>query len=230
MKKNEKHEIIGSFKLFRGLTENNLSAIAQIARRKEYDRLQTIFSEGDSSHGFFIISLGKVKIYKISATGKEQILHLMGPGEPFGEVPVFRKTPYPAFAEAVEKTTVFYFPAEQFRKLLIDNTSIALEMLAVLSQRLHTFTMLIDDLSLKEVPARIARYLLEQIPSNSITHSINLKIPKSQLAALIGTIPETLSRAFSKLIQAGIINIEGATVMILQRDVLEELSRSGKIV
>ena len=103
---------------------------------------------------------GQVKIFKASSDGKEQILHILGPGEPFGEVPVFSGQQFPASAEALRKSRLIFFPRSDFVNLITANPSLALNMLAVLSMRLRQFTVQIENLSLKEVPGRLATYLI----------------------------------------------------------------------
>ena len=141
----------------------------------------------------------KVKIYTVSTAGKEHILHIFGEGEPFGEVPVFYGQPFPASAEALLKTQTLFFPRDRFIHLIEANPSIALSMLAVLSMRLRIFANQIESLSLKEVPARLAHYLMYLSKEQGNTDVIELEISKGQLASLLGTIPETLSRIFAKM-------------------------------
>ena len=92
--------------LFRGLTEKQLDLMAEVFPRKRYDPSQIIFSEGEPAAGFYILLSGRLKIYKLSLEGKEQILHIIEPGEPFAEVALFSETRFPAYAEAIEKSEV----------------------------------------------------------------------------------------------------------------------------
>ena len=135
----------------------------------------------------------------------------------------------PAFAEAVEDSTTIYFPKQAFFHLIQEHPSVALEMLAILSQRLQHFTQLIEDLSLKEVPARLARYFL-QLHSESQTATVTLSISKFHLAALLGTSPETLSRSLARMAQQGYIKPAGKSIEILDRDALSDLSLSGRMM
>ena len=148
--------IIEKSSLFMGLPEDQIDDIKQISHEKQYSRGEIVFSEGDDGNGFYIIADGKVKIYKVSAEGKEQILHIFGPGEPFGEVPVFTGKKFPANAEAISKSRLIFLPRAAFVDLISNNPSLALNMLAVLAKRLRQFTVQIENLSLKEVPGRIA--------------------------------------------------------------------------
>ncbi len=118
------------------------------------------FSEGDEGIGFYIILSGKVKIFKLSADGKEQILHILKNQEPFGEAAVFEGENYPASAQALVETSTFFFPKLKFIELILRQPSLALRMMGLLSLRLRKITMLVENLSLKEVPRRLAAYLL----------------------------------------------------------------------
>jgi CRP/FNR family transcriptional regulator len=218
----EKRELIGASVLFGGLPEEQLEAVVKISVAKKFGKGETIFFEGDPGNGFYMVAEGKVKIFKMSFAGKEHILHIFGPGEPFGEVPVFHGKPFPANAEALVKSTLIFFPREQFIALVHAHPSLALNMLAVLSLRLRRFVDQIENLSLKEVPARIAGYLLYLLEEQGSEESVELEISKGQLASLLGTIPETLSRIFAKMSEEGLIDVDGKKIRILDRAALTE--------
>jgi len=212
-----KNQIIGSNILFEGLPSQQLEDIANIAIEKKFQRGQSIFFEGDLGIGFYMVAEGKVKIFKVSPAGKEHILHIFGFGEPFGEVPVFHGQPFPASAEALVNTKTIFFPREKFIKLVESNPSIALNMLAVLSLRLRRFASQIESLSLKEVPSRLANYLIYLSQEQGGTDEIELDISKGQLASLLGTIPETLSRIFSKMSDEGLITVSGRKINLVNK-------------
>lgn len=212
MEKIEK--IIAGSVLFSGLSEGELEKIARIAVLKNVGRGESIFFEGDEGNGFYMVLEGRVKIFKMSMEGKEQILHIFGPGEPFGEVPVFHGQPFPANALALVKSKLLFFPRLQFVDLVTANPSLALNMLAMLSLRLRRFASQIESLSLKEVPGRLAAYLIYLSEEQGTVSQVTLDIPKGQLASLLGTIPETLSRIFSKMTEEGLIRVEGRTIRI----------------
>ncbi len=212
-----KKQIIGSSFLFEGLPIRQTEALAAIAVEKTFQRGGNIFFEGDKGIGFYMVGEGRVKIFKVSFAGKEHILHIFGPGEPFGEVPVFHGQPFPATAEALEKTTTLFFPRDKFVLLVEANPSLALNMLAVLSQRLRRFAGQIESLSLKEVPARLAGYLLYLSQEQGESDEVELDISKGQLASLLGTIPETLSRIFGKMSDEGLIQVNGRKISLLDR-------------
>ncbi len=219
---------IANMPMFEGLPAENHEALATIALEKKYRRGETIFSEGELANGFYVVMRGKVKIYKISFEGKEQIIHIFGPGEPFGEVPMFEGKHFPAHAIAMEESTVIFFPRASFVKLIQSNPSLAMNMLAVLSRRLRGLTVMVEDLSLREVPARLAGHLLYLSNKNNDARQFKLDLPKGQLAALLGTIPETMSRIISKMVKNGFIQVEGSLVTLLDRGALEELAEGEK--
>ena len=212
-----KKQIIGASFLFEGLPTEQTEALAAIAVEKTFQRGENIFFEGDKGIGFYMVGEGRVKIFKVSFAGKEHILHIFGPGEPFGEVPVFHGQPFPATAEALEKTATLFFPRDAFVLLVEANPSLALNMLAVLSQRLRRFAGQIESLSLKEVPARLAGYLLYLSHEQGESEEVELDISKGQLASLLGTIPETLSRIFGKMSDEGLIQVNGRKISLLNR-------------
>ena len=221
--------IISAIPLFSGLSENYLKEIENIALEKKMGRGEIIFSEGDKGNGFYVVVEGQVKIHKVSLDGKEKILHIFGPGDPFGEVPVFTGRAFPANAEALSKTRLLFFPKNDFVELIMKNPFLALSMLGVLSMRLREFTVQIEHLALKEVPGRIASYLLYVSEEQESSNRVELEISKGQLASLLGTIPETLSRIFSKMSSQGLIEVDGRTIWLLDRQGLTDLAETGKI-
>ena len=215
-------QVISSSSLFQGLPEKEIDQIVAIAIERSYQKGESIFFEGEPANGFYMVGEGKVKIFKMSLGGKEQILHIFGEGEIFGEVPVFHGMPFPASAETLAATRLLFFPRDTFVALVTRNPSIALNMLAVLSMRLRRFTVQIENLSLKEVPARLAGYLLYLLEEQNREDYVELEISKGQLASLLGTIPETLSRIFAKMSEEGLIEVAGRRINILDRPGLED--------
>lgn len=216
---------IGSVQLFSGMNKEHCDELAMIVVDQQFKRGQLIFSEGDPGSGFYVIISGRVKIFKLSLDGKEQILHILGPGEPFAEVAVFTGSSYPANAMALEKSRIFFFPREAFIKLIGSHPSLAMNMLATLSWRLKQFAHMIEDLSLKEVPGRLAAYILLASGQNDEEKDkVTLNISKTQLASFLGTIPETLSRILTKMNKQGFVGVDGAVITIHDRGRLEDLA------
>jgi len=227
--KMEIQELIVASPLFSGLPDDYVRKLVAICERQQLSRGKWIFSEGDAGNGFYLVQSGRVKIYKVSPGGKEQILHIFGRGEPFGEVPVFAGQSFPAHAVALEKTQLLFFPRQAFVRLIEQYPVMALNMLAVLSRRLRQFTTMIDALSLKEVPGRLAAYLLYLSKRQGNVEALELDITKSQLASLLGTIPETLSRMLSRISSQGMVELQGSRIVITDRIALEELASLGRI-
>ena len=222
-------QIISNAPLFNGLSEDQLNDIRQIAIDKFCDKGKTIFLEGDDCNGFYIVADGKVKIYKVSFEGKEHILHIYGPGNPFGEVPVFAGKKFPANAQTLLKSHLLFFSKTAFVDLISKNPSLALNMLGVLSMRLRQFTVQIENLSLKEVPGRLASYLVYLSQEQARTDMVTLNISKGQLASLLGTIPETLSRILTKMSQQHLIDTSGRNIILKDLSGLEDLAEHGKL-
>lgn len=220
---------IARLPLFRGLPGNQLKELARIAVDKPCRKGDILFSDGDEAAGFYTVISGRVKIYKVSPDGKEQILHIFEQGEFFGEVPMFAGGKYPAQAEVLDSGHVLLFPRNEFVRLLTGDTTLALNMLAVLSERLRRFTRLIDDLSLKDVPGRLSAYLL-YLDEKSGSEGLELDITKGQLASLLGTIPETLSRILGRMSHRNLIRMEGRSIVILDRESLERIASGDKML
>jgi len=222
-------DLLSGTLLFNELPDAHMDAIMAIAVEKTINAGELIFSDGDPGNGFYITADGLIKIYKVSAEGKEQILHLFGPGEPFGEVPVFSGHAFPANAEAIKKSKLLFFPRDTFVNLVTKNPFLALNMLAILSRRLRHFTVQVENLSLKEVPARLAGYFILLAEEQENPEVVQLKISKGHLASFLGTIPETLSRMLKKMSDQGLIGVEGRKIRLLDYDGLVDLADSGKL-
>lgn len=225
----EYFQLISETILFKGLPEEHIRKLLEIAQEKEFVKNEMIFFEGDNGDGFYINVEGMVKVFKLSPEGKEQILHIFGPGEPYGEVPVFSGQTFPASAEAISKCKTLFYPRPAIIDLITVNPSIALNMLGVLSLRLRQFTVQVENLSLKEVPGRLAAYLLMLSIEQDKKDVIILKISKTHLASLLGTIPETLSRILNKMAGQALIDVQGRKIKLLDADGLEFLARNGRL-
>ncbi len=126
-------DIINNIPAFNGLSEDQLKEIKSIAVDRRYNKGEIIFSEGDEGNGFYVVVDGQVKIFKLSPEGKEQILHIFGPGDPVGEVAMFAGRSFPANAESITATRLLFFARTDFLDLISANPSLAMKILAVLS-------------------------------------------------------------------------------------------------
>ncbi len=221
-------KILDCCPIFAGLEDEDKASIIDICHYRELEPKELLFSQGRVADGFYLILSGVVLTYRVGVSGKEQLLHVLGEGELCGEVPVFEGSVYPANARAQGNLKVLYIPAEKFLTLALNHPAILLGLLAVLSKRLRKFVSLIDDLSLKEVSTRLARYLVELLEA-SASDSFELKISKTQLASQIGTIAETVSRTFARMNKQSILTIQGSQITILNKERLLEIAEGEKL-
>ncbi|HKZ16046.1 MAG TPA: Crp/Fnr family transcriptional regulator [Geobacteraceae bacterium] len=214
--------------LFSGLDEENLGEVAAIATKRTFSRGESLFTEGEKANGFYLLASGSVKMCKISADGKEKVLHFVYPSETFAEAAFFGDGAYPAEARALEKGEALFFPKEAFMGLLERNPRFSLNLIVSLSLLLRRFARQIEELSFAEVPSRLATYLLELAAKKSTTFQgktyLDLEMKKGELASHIGTVSETLSRTLKKLKDEGIIEVEGSRVIIHDIDRLKRLA------
>ncbi len=222
----KKTQDLGQINLFAGLSDTQLEKLESVAISRELVKGEQIFVSGEEAKGFYSVVAGKIKIYRESLSGKEQIIHIFGPGEIFGEVPVFQGSSYPASAITLAKSTLLYFSREQFERIIREDPELAMSMLALLSGRLRQMVNHVAALSLAEVPGRLASYLL-LLKSTQKSNILELDLPKGQIAAYLGTIQETLSRVFKKMSEQELIKVDRKTIEIVDADSLE-LIASGE--
>jgi CRP-like cAMP-binding protein len=215
--------------LFSRLDAPSLAQLGRIARVRRADTGAVLFAAGDRATGFFVLLDGRVKLYKISPDGKEYILRMVRAGETFAEAVALSGLRYPVFAEALEPSRLAHFEVNEFLHLIQRSPQLALNMIATMAELLHTLTVKIEDLSLREVGARLCRHLLEMAQQESggspkDGQILNLETTKTALAARIGTISETLSRTLRKLQQQGILRVERSRVTLLDCRRLQEVA------
>lgn len=227
---NKKIEIISISPLFSGLPENYLEDVQNIAVERSFKKGESIFFEGDDGSGFYLVISGKVKIFKLSMDGKEKILHILTSGEPFGETAVFSGKRFPANAVSLTETDLLFFPRDSFVKLISGNPALSLNMLSVLSKRLKQFAAQIEGLTLKDVPGRLAGYLLNLSKLQEDSGEVTLSITKGQLASILGTIPETLSRIMAKMNHLNLIEVKASHIQILDFEGLTNLAETGRFL
>lgn len=179
-----------------------------------------------------MVVTGLVKLVKSSPDGKEYIMRLVQPGETFGEAVVFADSPYPATAIALEDCQTLFFPKKVFLQYLAASPALARNMLATLSRLLYHLTRQLEDVSLKEVSARLARYLLErcQETHGRIAAGLIFALPttKTHLAAYLGTISETLSRTLARFKGMGAIEMEKGRITINDPALLQKIAKGTK--
>jgi CRP/FNR family transcriptional regulator len=227
-----KEQILRRIYLFSGITEADLSVLARMAVKKTFPRQATIFGEGKEAQGFYLLITGQIKLLKSSPEGKEYIIRLVGPGETFAEAAVFGEIPYPATAIALEDCYTLFFPKKPFLQHLAASPALARNMLATLSRLMFHLTKQLEDLSLKEVSARLARYILERChhTHGKIATGLHCELPttKTQLAAYLGTISETLSRTLSRFKILGLIEVDKGKITIVDPVALHKMAGGTK--
>jgi len=219
--------ILAKVPLFSGLSGAQLTTLENNSSILRPDKGQVIFLEGAEAKGFYVLLSGQVKIYKSSPEGKEQILHVLAPGEPFAEVPVFQGTKYPANAMAIQPSSVLYMEKSVLVRLMERDSGLAMAMLAALSQRLRQMATMIGQLTLREVPARLASYLLHAAAGQG-SDTVDLDISKGHLAGFLGSTREALSRALAKLEDQGFIAMDNRTITLLDKEHLSALAEGEK--
>jgi CRP/FNR family transcriptional regulator len=221
-------ELLRRCPLFAGLKEDDLKRIRAIASLRQIEKKEVLFSDGEEAKGFYVMLSGKVKLFKVSPEGKEQILHIVSAPDAFAEAALFLEGTYPAFAEAMTDSQLLYFPKRDFIQLIEKNPQLSINIIVTLSHFLKRFASLIEELSLKEVSSRIAKYVVDlSIRSSKEGRSPNeveLDLSKTQLALKLGTISETLSRTLAKMKAKRIIDVKKNRIIILNREALEQLA------
>lgn len=215
--------------LFSELSIEQLRKISSFSKLKSFNKHDRIFNEDDFYLGFYILLKGSVKVFKISSKGKESVVHLVRPLTAFADIPLFEGGNYPVGAEALEKSLTLFIPKEKFLELVYKEPEISLKMLAGFAKRLKSLINQLEDITSKEVHNRLAKYLLKEIKASGTEKLpepfVKLTIPKSTIAAYIGTITETLSRSFKKLQDEGVICVNGKKIFITNLKRLKELSK-----
>jgi CRP/FNR family transcriptional regulator len=148
----------------------------------------------------------------------------MDGGETFGEAAIFAGENFPAYARALAESRVFFFPRAAFVQLIRKDSTFALNMLAILSKRLRNLAALVESLSLKEVPGRMAAYILYLSRDKNNNSTPALDISKNQLAGILGTIPETVSRILARMRKEKLITTNGRQIQAMDIRGLEELA------
>ncbi len=218
---------LAAIPLFAGLTEEQVRSVAAIGRLSEVRRRDVLFREGERAEGIFVLLGGRVKLYRLGPDGREHILHVVRPGQMFAEAAIFMSGGYPAYAEALQKSRVLLLPKKPFLELLRDHPEISLQIIATLSRYLKQFADRIEDLSLKDVSARLARWFLHTADEKGRLFW-DLDITKGELASQIGTVGETLSRTLRRFKEAGWIEVRGSFVKVLDPDALAEVVEGGQ--
>ena len=221
----EKHHILRKTPLFADLAEDELRYITERAASRKFQAGQMIFSEGEPCPGLWVVESGKVKIFKMAASGREQVLAFEGPGSSIAELPVFDGGNYPASAAAVVESTLLFVSKQDFRLLCLKSPEVALKVLRVVGKRLRNLVSIIEELSFGTVRHRLASLLVRLASGGQRTpRGVEVELPASQqeIAAQIGTVRELVSRGLGRLQAQCIIELEGRKIKIRDVKALEK--------
>jgi CRP/FNR family transcriptional regulator len=209
--------------LFCALRPGPLDLVSRRGVVRGYGAGEAVFQAGESADRFFLVVTGRVKIFKLSVRGGEQVIHSYGPGTTFGEAAMWAAGRFPANSEALVPSALFVMSRSALRDAFAGNPDLAIGMMAGLSQKLREFVQLVEELSLKEVPARLAGALLAEA-GEAGAEKFRMRQAKAELASQLGTIPETLSRGLRKLQDVGFIAVRGPEISILRPADLRRLA------
>lgn len=207
--------------LFAELEEVDLDRLAGLSRILTLRRKDTVFREGEPYEGMFVILEGLAVVFKLSEDGRMLILHVCRPGDSFAEVALFEGpgATYAAHARVTRDSEILFLPKDKFAPFLKQHPEVAWEMLKGFAERLKELTLQLEGVTFREVAARLARYLLREAETEGASGDaqprLTLPLAKGSLASYLGTVHETLSRTFARLIKEEIVAVEGPKVTIL---------------
>jgi len=218
-------QTLAKVQIFSGLTEPELTFLAQRAVPRHFSPGETVFSEGEPCAGLYVVESGHVRIFKSSADGREQVLSIDGPGSSVAELPVFDGGNYPASVTAVDDATLMFVSKQDFQALCLAHPQVALKVLRVVGARLRRLVGIIEELSFTTVRHRLAALLLRLARSGGkrVADGVELTLPGSnqELASQIGTVRELVSRNLSRFQSEGLVTIDGRSVIIHDLKALE---------
>ena len=213
------------FTFFSGLQEEDLESISNITLERNYKKNMIVFMEGEPGEAFYYIKSGKVKIFRNYEDGKEHILHICGEGDVFGEATLFSNIPYPASASIYEDSTIGIIRNSDLEALIQNNAVFALKFIKVLAIKLVFAQNKIKDLAFNDVFARTASQLLKLSKEYGMESdkgiTINIDLSRQELADMVGTTRETVSRAISKFKKEKSITEERDKLILLNIEKLK---------
>jgi CRP-like cAMP-binding protein len=217
--------------IFAALPADEIVALAAAAREDGYPARAYIFAEGDTPAWFWLVRSGRVKILRQLRNGKEVVLELLGPGEPFGGVAVLEGRPYPATAQAMEASKVIRIPPEPIVALARRHPAIVREVALMLGQRLRTAHDSVKSLAVDPVEARLAARVIRMAESEGTRDQRGLVLPfhltRQTLADMSGTTVETTIRVLSRWLKKGLVSEEGGRLIVHSVEALRELEDAG---
>ena len=216
-------DILTSCRFFSEVRGDSLDRLVSMARLKHYRKGELVFRQGDPCPGVFVVGSGSVRIFKTAPSGKEHVLHFVGPGLTFAEVAAIGGFACPAFAEATTESTCVLLPAVPFTRALGDDHALCLQLMSSMAFWVRHLVGLMEDIVLRDAAGRLARHLLEACRTEGETFA--LPSLKKDLASHLNLTSETFSRTLRRLVNAGLIEqLDGGRLRILRRDDLETVA------
>lgn len=223
--------VLAKTPLFANLSQPEVQSLAARTVRKLFSVGEMIFSEGEPCSGLHIIASGKVRIFKTSVSGREQVLALNGPGDTVAELPVFDGGAFPASAVAVETTEMAFISRRDFQAYCMDHPEVALKVLTVVGQRLRRLVGIIEELSFTTIRQRLIATLLKlaQSEGRKTERGVEFQLPSThqELANQLGTVRELISRNLTRLDAEGLLEVEGRRILVKDMKGLAALLEIG---
>lgn len=211
-------EVLRRIALFADLPEETLLRVARVAIYRNYAPEETVILEGAPCRAAYFVAEGHVRILRTSPDGREQVLAQLGPARSFNTVPPFQPRPTNhATAQAVDHAVLFAIATEDFCQLVTTCPNLARALLQDFADRLDHLTDLVEDLSLRTVRGRLARFLLEQAEADAITRQWT----QAEIAAQLGTVREMIGRTLRSFADADLISMDRQRIELLDRERLE---------
>ena len=204
--------------LFASLSEREMEALAKRVSNRHFGRGELLFSEGDPCTGLFLVASGRIRIFKLSPSGREQLLAVEGSGSSFAELPVFDGGNYPASASALEDAELLFISRKDFGNFCLEHPEVALKVIAVVGARLRRLVGIIEELSFTTVRQRLIALILRLAQANgaSSMKGISIELTKShqELASELGTVRELVSRNLGRLQAEGFLQVDGRKIIV----------------
>jgi CRP/FNR family transcriptional regulator len=213
--------------LLSSLSQPELQLLAARTVRKLFSANELLFSEGEPCSGLYIISQGRVRIFKSSISGREQVLAVNGPGESIAEVPVFDGGPYPASAMAIEETEIAFISRHDFNAYCLEHPKVALKVLSVVGARLRRLVGIIEELSFTTIRQRLISALIKLAQSEGKNTArgieFQLSVTHQELANQLGTVRELISRNLARLQAEGLLEVNARQIVVKDMNALSAL-------
>ncbi|SMQ82394.1 transcriptional regulator [Bacillus sp. OV166] len=227
MKIEEIKRVLADFTLFRELNDFEITKISDIAIAREWKKHSHVFLQGDPLENVYFINDGKIKIYKSDINGKEQIVAIAKKGEMFPHVGFFRKGDYPAYAEVLESSTLIAVPISKFETVLIENPELCIKVFKVLGEKIVDLQNRLEEQILNNTYEQIIKLLIRLAQKHGKEQEDGTILLKSEftnkdLANMIGTTRETISRTLTKMKKDELIEVDEEGNMIVDVEILME--------